>query len=167
MVKYWKCHSFAAVGGIAIALLLYVNFDRSDVIDYGAQSKSYLKPAKVRPGDQVNICLDDVTWKRLCPSVVTQTVVDVDGRYNDYGTHTVSRPWKTGKLPPKCRAWTVPKLPAGKATLTGYMFSQCGPLDYRWPITTKFPDIQFMVLPPVEESLMSPMRWNGMGGQPR
>lgn len=149
----WLCRISVFIASVAIVAVVFIVTDQSPVMDYGSPEKSYIMPSEVSPGENALICLDDVTWLRLCPSTLKWWLYDQDGRRHDYketiSVHHIFPPAKAQKLPPKCRAWKVPAgLSPGQKTMTGLVESRCPPIGEWSPIRIDFPKIKFTVKGP-------------------
>jgi hypothetical protein len=141
----------AAIAAIFVVMVAAYNiFDSSPVMDYGAAEKSYFRPDVAAPGEQVQICFDDASWMRLCPSKLKVWFFDNNGKRLDFDdaftVHTILLPAKVGKLPPKCRAWMIPTgLPEGHIVQEGIVTSECPPLGSWWVIRKDFPRLRLTV----------------------
>ena len=144
---------------VGVTLLIWGTLLRGEAISYGNPVNTYFKPTEGIEGTDIQLCLDDVTWKRLCPSQLVTQLTPVRGSKLDLGAYPINVPPsvnpETGeelmlphKLAKKCRWWKVPMLgenrEAGAAVMTGYVRTECTPyLDQRWPIFAPFPPTAF------------------------
>ena len=132
---------------VAVTILIWGTLLRGEVVSYGDPLKTYLKPTQGIEGTDIQICFDDVVWKRLCPSKLVTYLTPVRGSRLDLGTYEINVPATTGRIPPKCRWWKVPMLgenrEAGAAVMAGHVQSECGLLDRWYPIYTQLPPTAF------------------------
>jgi len=145
------CHGLPALLGVflflAIVLGVWFFVLRDDVMSFGAEGKTYFKPAVATEGDAIEICFDDAAWYRVCPSRLITYLTPAKGpRLDDLPVYTLKMPAKPQKTPQKCRLWHVPVLgpdrSEGPAVLTGHVESECSLLDYGHPIITPFPTLR-------------------------
>ncbi len=78
------------------------------VLSFGNPSKTYFMPSKTSPGDTIKLCMDDITWYKICPSKTVTYLQPPLVHRRDFPNHDVSVPKATGKVPPKCRPFIVP-----------------------------------------------------------
>jgi hypothetical protein len=148
-LKY--CHGLPAlvafiIGGL-IVLGMWQFIYRGDVVSYGDPAKVYFKPAAATEGDAIELCFDDVVWKRICRSKLITYLMTANGRI-EMETYNIRPPKEPSRVPPKCRKWVVPDLgdrAAGASVLSGYAESECSPLDYWRPIITPMPGAKITI----------------------
>lgn len=139
--------------GLAAALAFVVTFIgvwqfffRTPPVEYGDASRTHFNVSRATEGDAIEICFDDIVWRRVCPSYLVTNLTPARGPRLDLPRYRISAPAEPGRVPPKCRKWTVPELGAGRApgiaVLSGYVESQCSPLDYWYPIRTPMPTVK-------------------------
>lgn len=146
------CHGLpallAAVVFVGLVLALWQFVFRGEVVSYGDPAKVYLKPAVATEGDAIELCFDDVVWKRICRSKLVTYLTPAKGPRIELETYNIRPPSEPGRVPPKCRKWVVPDLgdrTAGAAVLSGYAESECSPLDYWRPIITPMPGAKITI----------------------
>ena len=122
---------------------------RAAPVSYGAPSKTYFKPAAAAEGEEIELCFDDLVWFRLCRGTLVTQFTPARGARIDLPSYTISTPAATGRVPPKCRKWTVPKLgpdrEAGGAVLGGFASFECGMFDHWSPLVVNLPTIRLHV----------------------
>jgi hypothetical protein len=137
-------------------------FLRGEVVSYGAVDRTYFSQARAVEGDEIEICYEAITWKRLCRSKLVTYVVPFRGPRLDLATYDVKTPPKRGPVDAKCRAWPTleyPKVPSlggndplgrpyraeGPAVWTGHIESECSIYDHWFaaPIYTALPPVRF------------------------
>lgn len=149
--NYWRCLP-ALLGVIAFVAVVFGSwqlFFRGNVVSYGDASRSYFKPATATEGDTIEICFDDIVWKRLCRSQLVTHFTPARGPRLDLLPYPINVPATAQRVPPKCREWKVPMLgpdrEAGMAVVSGFAESECSPLDHWYPIYTPLPSLKLNV----------------------
>jgi hypothetical protein len=122
-MKYWLGFAFAI---LCAALLSVWQWGlNSIVLSYGEAKSSYFSPSEASPEEKIKLCFDDVTWYKICPSILTTYFKPSSGPRIDLPSYFISLPASTGKVPPKCREWTVPKVAKGTGVLSGFARHKC------------------------------------------
>lgn len=105
-MKYWPAL------GIGICVIIILSIWQwglnAPVLTYGDANKTYFNPSIASPGDKINLCFDDITWFKLCPSTLNTYLQPPKVHRRDFPTYTISTPANVGKVPPKCRPFIVP-----------------------------------------------------------
>jgi len=136
------------IGTVAFAVIFagfWQFFFRGEVVSYGDPSKVYFSPGAAKEGEDIELCFDDIVWKRLCPTFLITHLTPARGPRMDLPSYKIHVPSKAERVPPKCRSWKVPSLGlsrvAGPAVLSGFAESYCTPMDviFRRPIYTDLP----------------------------
>ncbi len=105
-MKYWISFCFVII--IATLLSLWQWVINSPVLSYGDAAKTYFVPSLASPGQKIEICFDDITWYKLCPSELITYFQPSKGHRKDFPTYTIGVPISVGKVAPKCRQFVVP-----------------------------------------------------------
>jgi len=138
------------IGAIALVVAFWHWVLRADVVTYGDPTKTYFQPASATEGDQIEICFDDLVWYRLCRGRLITRLTPAKGSRMDLEAYTISTPAKVGRVPPKCRKWTVPALNSdreeGAAVLDGFAEFECWPIDHWSPIVMTMPPLKLNIL---------------------
>lgn len=146
---YQKTLPILFIAMVIVPIAIYQWGMRGDVLSYGDPAKTYFKPASAMEGDRIELCFDDVTWRRLCRGRLVTHLTPSKGPRMDLDDYPIKTPLATGKVTPKCRAWTVPDLgsdrEAGTATLHGYAENECWPLDHWVPIVRPLPSVKLEI----------------------
>ncbi len=152
-INWNYCHGLPALIGaivfVGVVLGSWQFVYRGDVVSYGDPSKVYFKPAVATEGETVELCFDDVVWKRICRSRLVTYLTPAKGARIELDTYNIRPPGEPSRVPPKCRKWVVPHLgpdrAAGTAMLSGHAESECSPLDYWRPIITPMPSAKITI----------------------
>lgn len=155
------CRGLPALAGALACIVGIIGgwqlFFRAEALNYGDPTLTKFSVSRATVGETIELCFADVVWHRLCQSRLVTSLTPAAGPRLDLETYRVNTPWlidENGRkvtpqlpyrVPPKCRKWTVPDLgpnrSAGVASISGYVASQCTPLDYWWPIRTPVPTL--------------------------
>ena len=134
--------------GVVAALGFYVLIVRGPVVSYGDPKLTFFEPRTAAPGAEIKLCFDDIVWFRVCPSVLTTHLTPVSASLIaarahrlDLPMYTISKPPTSGRVPAKCRPWTVPNLADGEWRLGGHVTSACWGAE----IITPMPDVRLEV----------------------
>jgi len=154
------CHGLPALIGVivfvGVVLGLWQFVYRGEVMSYGITKDSVrFKPTTATEGDTIELCFDDIVWKRLCPSHLVTNLTPAKGPRLDLTPYPINTPFHVDakdlphRVTPKCRKWVVPDLgpdrSAGLAVLSGFGESYCSPLDYWRPIITPLPSAKITI----------------------
>lgn len=146
---------------VAIAMFLAVSVWHwlwdVDVLDYGPRQATHFDVSEAHSGDQIHICFDKVTWRRVCKSRFVQNITCPMNDPNHPGKTAISRldlephqidvPPQSGPVPAKCRRFTVPNecLP-GTLKFSAFAESSCPPFG-DWNLRyTHPPEIELKIL---------------------
>ena len=158
-INWNYCHGLpallSAIVFVGVVLGLWQFVYRGDVVSYSDSGKIYreppvhLKPEVATEGETIELCFDDVVWKRICRSRLVTYLTPAKGARIEMETYSIRPPGEPSRVPPKCRKWEVPYLgpdrAAGIAMLSGHAESECSPLDYWRPIITPMPSAKITI----------------------
>ena len=105
-MKYWP--AFGIVACVAAAVSIWQWVLNGPVLSYGDPAKTYFNPAVASPGDKINLCFDDISWFKICPSALSTYLQPPRVHRRDFPNYNISTPLSIGKVPPKCRPFIVP-----------------------------------------------------------
>lgn len=131
-------------------------FIMASVITFGAPGKTYFSPNHAIQGATINWCVDDVVLYRICKSFEIMRMTPAVGRPIDLYHQIRPNPPVPGRVPPKCRPFTVPSWEnpnegLGEAVLTGFVRSECslsvfGLFEVRTPaVIDDFPTVKLTI----------------------
>lgn len=161
--KTWPV--LVAIGGLLVALVIWVQSSAPAAITFGDDSASYLKSFSdmadgrpstiptIAPGEKFKLCFDALVWYRIARSEADMWFIDAKGRRHDIpssvsiGHRIIPLPPSAGAQPKKCRPEMMPDLgmPAGPSILTGVFISADSFLWRTRIVTLSYPQMAFIL----------------------
>ena len=142
----WQSVGVLALGIPVFVFLIFFVLNTSPVLIFGPPGSVKIVPPSVGSDADAEICFDEITWLRFCPSAFNYYIInESDGKRTDYEPHAINRSSSTkiGVPIKKCRAWHVPKAESGKKTMFAWSTSRCpwGAMEIR----TDIPPVKFII----------------------
>lgn len=154
-----QLRSIALFGAAVAALGLWSVALRAPALSFGPPEATHFSQPTAAAGEEIGLCYDALTWNRLCPAELVTGFDPAPGLRLANGrlatrvdnlVHKVATPVVTGAKAPKCRAFTVPRLPErlvpGAWTLTGHLSAACAPLGDWAPVITPLPPVKLTIV---------------------
>lgn len=159
--RFGRAHVLSIVlfGATVAALGLWSVALRAPALSFGPPEATHFSQPTAAAGEEIGLCYDALTWNRLCPAELVTGFDPAPGLRLANGrlatrvdnlVHKVATPLVTGPKAPKCRAFTVPRLPErlvpGAWTLTGHLSAACAPLGDWAPVITPLPPVKLTIV---------------------
>lgn len=135
--KKWPLAASILICGVVSFWYWYAN---RPALDYGRPGSTYFDRQIAGQGEEIEICFDNVVWRRICPSRLISHIsciqrVQRDGRdvveMRGFNTpaYEINVPMQTGPIAKKCRPFKLPvACQPGPLKYEAFAQSECGPL---------------------------------------
>lgn len=152
--KKWPVIIVASAG---VAVTGWYWFANRSALDYGRPGATYFDRQIAAPGEEIEICFDNVVWRRICPSKLVSHITCVqriqrngrdiiEARGFNPPAYNINVPMKTGPIVKKCRPFVLPTAcQPGPLRYEAFAQSECPP----------FGNVVYSKLPPLDLNVVA------------